>query len=390
LNIIHRVSQDPKITDDMRLSRTLAVIDLDRLEICLDQWRQSMPFAEPWYAIKCFSDDRVIEVMHKDMGFGFDCASRKEMQLALDKGVCPDRIVYAHPCKRPEDLTFAAKHGIHLMTVDNVSEVDKIARVDPEARLLLRIKVDGSYKSTGHLIPMAMKYGAHMSQVPDIVYRIQVAKLDLVGVSFHVGSGCEDPRAFSGVIRDAREVFTLGRHAGFDMAILDLGGGFRSTDPVMFAEIASEIRKSLQDHGFFEDGTKIIAEPGRFFAESLVTLATPIIGKCTRDSKVHYFISDGIYGSFNCLLYEHKHLAPTLDPVRRVPYYDSVVWGPTCDSTDCVIDQVSLPSVDIGDYLIFENAGAYTLSGACDFNGIEFTRPIRVYVRGHSILDITT
>jgi len=331
-------------------------------------------------------DERILQTMH-DMGFGFDCASRKEMQMVLGRGVKPERIVYAHPCKRPEDLAFAHKNGIHMMTVDNVLEVEKIARMDPQARLLLRIKVDGSYKSTGHLIPMAMKYGASLQEVPSIIKCIQSVGLDLVGVSFHVGSGCEDPKAFSAAIGVARRVFDRGRQEGFDMNILDIGGGFRDSSD-LFSEIASEIRASLGEFGFIEDHTRIIAEPGRFFAESLVTLATPIIGKCIRDSKVHYFISDGMYGSFNCILYEHKTLMPTLQDCSRVPFYDSVVWGPTCDSTDCVLQSVSLPSMNLGDYLIFENAGAYTLSGACDFNGIEFTQPIRVYVRGHTIIHI--
>ena len=358
----------------------------------MDQWRRWMPFVEPWYAVKCFCDERIIEVMGKDFQMGFDCASRREIQTVLKKGVRPDRIIYAHPCKRPEDLAYASQVGVSLMTVDTVSEVDKISRTGRKTRLLIRIKVPGSehQSTTGHLIPMAMKYGATLQEVPGIIHRIQASRdrLNLVGVSFHVGSGCTDPRAFAEVIGEARKAFELGRQAGFDMTLLDIGGGFSMSNLKTFSDISLEICRSLRDHGFLEDGTQIIAEPGRFFAESLVTLVTPIIGKCTRDSRVHYFISDGIYGSFNCLLYEHKTLKPTLDQGRRVPYYDSVIWGPTCDSTDCVLDQVSLPDMDIGDYLVFENAGAYTLSGACDFNGIEFTRPIWAYVRGQTILDI--
>jgi ornithine decarboxylase len=34
-------------------------------------------------------------------GCGFDCASAAEIQLALDAGVSPERIIFAHPAKRP-------------------------------------------------------------------------------------------------------------------------------------------------------------------------------------------------------------------------------------------------------------------------------------------------
>jgi hypothetical protein len=39
-----------------------------------------------------------------------------------------------------------------------------------------------------------------------------------------------------------------------------------------------------------------------------------------------------------------------------------------------------LPELRNGDWLMFTNSGAYTLAGACDFNGIEFTTPSTVCV----------
>lgn len=51
------------------------------------------------------------------------------------------------------------------------------------------------------------------------------------------------------------------------------------------------------------------------------------------------------------------------------PLYKSIVWGPTCDSLDQVCDNVQLPDMDIGDLLLFENMGGYTLTIASTFNG---------------------
>ena len=46
------------------------------------------------------------------LGCGFDCASAKEMKQVLALGVDPDRIVFAHPCKRPVDLAFAVDANV--------------------------------------------------------------------------------------------------------------------------------------------------------------------------------------------------------------------------------------------------------------------------------------
>ena len=39
---------------------------------------------------------------------------------------------------------------------------------------------------------------------------------------------------------------------------------------------------------------------------------------------------------------------------------------------------------------MFPNAGAYTVAGACDFNGIEFTTPLTMYMFSDSAVDMDT
>lgn len=46
------------------------------------------------------------------------------------------------------------------------------------------------------------------------------------------------------------------------------------------------------------------------------------------------------------------------------------VWGPTCDSIDCVRQVVKLPKgLEVGDWLAWGEMGAYTLCAASTFNG---------------------
>jgi len=48
------------------------------------------------------------------------------------------------------------------------------------------------------------------------------------------------------------------------------------------------------------------------------------------------------------------------------------VWGPTCDSIDCVRSVVRLPKgLEVGDWLAWGEMGAYTLCAASTFNGFE-------------------
>ena len=54
------------------------------------------------------------------------------------------------------------------------------------------------------------------------------------------------------------------------------------------------------------------------------TLVAKIIGKAVRDGKLCYYINDGVYGSFNCILFDHQKVTPNVlltkgGPAARVP-----------------------------------------------------------------------
>ncbi len=97
---------------------------------------------------------------------------------------------------------------------------------------------------------------------------------------------------------------------GFHMELLDIGGGFTGhfdeCGNVMFGEIATTLNAALAAYFPPEMGVRVIAEPGRYFAETSSTLMTPVYGQRNRIAKdgstqKDYWLTDGLYGSFNCM-----------------------------------------------------------------------------------------
>jgi len=84
--------------------------------------------------------------------------------------------------------------------------------------------------------------------------------------------------------------------------------------------------------------------------------------------EVLYYLSDGIYGSFNNVIFDHAHPEPNQIIQRSGEVKKSKLFGPTCDSLDVICD-VELPIMEVGDWLFFTNMGAYTVSSATRFNG---------------------
>ncbi|CAL1574662.1 unnamed protein product [Knipowitschia caucasica] len=356
------------------------------------RWTRALPRITPFYAVKC-NDSRSVVTTLASMGTGFDCASKTEIQLVQSLGVDPSRIIYANPCKQVSQIKYASAHGVQMMTFDSEVELGKVARYHDNAKLVLRIATDDSKA----VCRLSIKFGAQLKACRGLLEKARDLGLDVVGVSFHVGSGCTDPQTYSQAISDARCVFDIGAELGFDMNLLDIGGGFPGSDDVdlKFEEITSVINPALDKYFPVDSLVKIIAEPGRFYVASAYTLVVNIIAKKvildddnasddedegTTDRTNMYYVNDGVYGSFNCILYDHAHCLPLLHkrPKSDEPLYPCSIWGPTCDGLDRIVEQCTMPDLQVGDWLVFENMGAYTVAAASTFNG--FQRPDIYYV----------
>ena len=159
-----------------------------------------------------------------------------------------------------------------MMTFDNADELYKVARTHKGAKLVVRILTDDS-KS---LCALGLKYGAPLHTVPGLLAKAKELELEVIGVSFHVGSGCKDPSAFADAVMRARMVFDMGKNAGYNFSFLDVGGGFE--DPT-FEATASVLSDAIKYHFPDRSGLRIIAEPGRFYVSNAFQLATHVIAR---------------------------------------------------------------------------------------------------------------
>lgn len=158
------------------------------------------------------------------------------------------------------------------MTFDNEDELYKIARAHPGAKLIVRILADDS-KS---ICRFGIKFGAPLEAVPGLLSKAKELGLDVIGVSFHVGSGCYDPTTYGDAIRRARDVFIMGSQAGYQFSLLDVGGGF---EDARFEAAASVLTDAINQYFPDRKGIRLIAEPGRFYVSRAFSLAANIIAR---------------------------------------------------------------------------------------------------------------
>lgn len=80
--------------------------------------------------------------------------------------------------------------------------------------------------------------------------------------------------------------------------------------------MADIINEALEEYFPVSSNVTIIAEPGRYFVTSAFTLVAFVHSKReirdpnTGMSNNMYYINDGVYGSFNAILYDHVEVQP--------------------------------------------------------------------------------
>jgi len=297
------------------------------------------------------------------------------MNLVVACGYKSNEILYANTMKSDNDVKDILKYDIGITTVDSVEAVEQIVKAKWNPKILVRLAVDDS----GSRSPFSIKFGARKEEWNKIISVIDYYKLQLEGVSFHIGSASSNPDAFKEAIIQCR-VFQ--KQTNKYLNTIDIGGGFLP-DKNIFLDAANKI--NIEKNNWYENAPKHwIAEPGRFFSSPIQTLYTPIVFCKESEHNRRYILDDSLYGQFTSIPFDHNYqqwrlLNKNLKPINRQKRYkDALFFGKTCDSMDFIAVHKKSPKYKVGDILAFPNMGAYTCATASQFNGFEL--PIKYYI----------
>ena len=361
----------------------LFVVDHREVRRNYATFRKHLPRVQAYYAVKANPDPGIVRTLFK-AGASFDVASMSEFMIVHEniqsmpakkrQDWIWDKIIYANPVKDNRTLAELDRYK-PLVTYDCLAEVGKVKRHAPHAGLILRINVP----NTGSVVELSSKFGASPGEAVDLIEAAFNAGLVVEGLSFHVGSQCTNFQNYVQALGIADSIFKEAWDRGHHkVKILDIGGGFpapydQHVRP--FAELARTLNAEFER--LFPPDMEILAEPGRFLVATAASLVVEIIGKAVRNGKQCYTINDGVYGTYSGVLFDHCQYH--FKAFKSGPGQISAVFGPTCDALDVVSVAEELPvNLDLGDWLVSENIGAYTTASATNFNGMAKPKVVAV------------
>ncbi len=358
----------------------LFAYDMNIIQAQVRRFRDAMPAAvHLHYAVKANPFAPLLARMALQVD-GFDIASGGELEMALEAGMAPDRISFAGPGKRNDELSAAIFAGATINLESEGEARRALAAADAigkRPRLGIRVNPDFDLKGSGMRMGGGAKpFGVDTDRAAALAHTVIDAGADWRGWHIFAGSQNLDPLAI--IETQAATIALAARlsdEVGASPPLVNLGGGFGlayfpgderlDIRPIGVAlDTALEERADiLHDSGFaIELGRWLVGEGGVYLTRVVDVKVSQGETFVVVDGGLHHQLAaSGNFGTvvrrnYPIALANRFGAAPAEEPVTVV--------GCLCTPIDRLGDKVALPPVEEGDLIAIFLAGAYGASAS--------------------------
>ena len=345
-------------------------------------------FPRAAYAVKAFGSHAIVRLAAEE-GLDLLCASGGEVELCLRAAV-PARRIHLHGnAKTDAELELACASGLGLVIANSLSELVRLDRIASAAGIevdaLLRV-TPGVHTATHEKIATGheeSKFGVARGEAAAAVAAAAgLASVRLRGLHAHAGSQVLDPAPWLASLDVLVEV---ARGAGFEPAILDVGGGFGVTytdEPSIAPEDLAVALGERLDALATAAGWRtpeLRVEPGRWIVANAGCTIYRVLGRTTAGDRELLAVDGGMSDNLRPMLYDARHAVAAAGQIDGAPTRSFTVVGRHCESGDVLAGGVDLPTgTGPGDLVAVAGTGAYAYPLASVYN--RFGRPAVVAV----------
>lgn len=345
------------------------------------------------YAQKTNSNIHVLKLMHTQ-GVAVDAVSEGELIRALRAGynnkTNPHAIVFTADVINQQTLNLVIENDIPV-NAGSIDMLEQIGKVAPGHRVWIRINpgFGHGHSQKTNTGGENSKHGIWHADLDKALSVVKTYNLKLVGLHMHIGSGVD----YGHLAQVCDAMVTQVQYItdqGFDLEAISAGGGLSIPYQIDGAEIDVEHYFRLWDEARGRVETlvghtvSLEIEPGRFLVAQSGILVSKVHAVKMMGTNKFVLVDAGfndlmrpaMYGSYHGIsVIKQQGDTPLSWACLKGPLEDVVVAGPLCESGDVftqheggVVAKRALPSIIVGDYLIFHDAGAYGASMSSNYN----------------------
>jgi len=331
---------------------------------------------QEYFAVKATPNPFILKLLAGE-GLGADCSSLPELLLAERAGLSGAAIMFSSNDTPADEFRQARALGA-IVNLDDLSHLDYLAAHAGLPDLLSFRYNPGPLRAGNPIIghPEQAKFGLTRDQLP-VAYRAALARgVRRFGLHAMVASNELDPRYF---VETAVMLFDLvgelSAQTGAVFELVNLGGGIgipyrpeqRPVDlEVVSAGVEAAYRERIVARGLpplrvaLECG-RVITGPHGYLVSAVRHIKRTYKQFVGMDACMANLMRPGMYGAYHHITVLGKERAPSAGLCD--------VTGSLCENNDKFAIDRPLPPVEVGDLLVFHDAGAHGHAMGFNYNG---------------------
>lgn len=301
-----------------------------------------------------------------------EVCSPGELEICMERGVDPARIIFSGVNKTKESVQRAVDLSVNILTAESLLHAKLIQEAASAKGVCVKVLLRLSAGS---------QFGMSEEDLTEILAdwneKSAYTNLDIIGIHFFSGTQKKKKTEIE------KELTTLSaflerlqEEYHFQVQQVEYGTGLgveyflpskdkdglspNEKDDLLLEEVAPVLQT-------FAEKWPLTVEMGRFFAASCGSYVTEVVDSKTVHD-INYVICDG---GMNQVKYQGQAMgmqqpvihsvnaATTGDQAEKLAY---TICGSLCTTSDILARGVLLPALHVGDRLIFEKTGAYSVT----------------------------
>jgi len=329
-----------------------------------------------FFAVKATPNPFILKIL-KQEGFGVDCSSLAELEMAEKAGFKGEEIMFSSNDTPEEDMRKARELGV-IINLDDISHIEFLEKAAGLPDLICLRYNPGPARTGNALIgkPEEAKYGLTKEQVLEAYKLLKEKGVRRFGIHTMVISNELQEEYF---IETARMMFNLAvevyNKTGVKVEFINLGGGIGipykpGDNHVSYSALAAGIKNaydgiiaksSLAPVRIFTECGRVITGPYGYLVVKAIHMKHTYRNFVGTDACMANLMRPAMYGAYHHITVLGK------ESMSNSHVYD--VTGSLCENNDKFAINRSLPEINIGDILVIHDTGAHGFAMGFNYNG---------------------
>lgn len=334
------------------------------------------------YSAKTNFELRILKILRR-LGLNISISSGQELFLAKKAGFKSSQLAFDGPSKSKDEICYGLDEGIYVFNVYSLEELFLLNKIASDKKKTVNITFRVHLRVGSKFFDMAQVYvsrfGIPIDKVLDAYKKaLSLDNIKIIGISTHIGSQVTRLNLYLKSIEKLIELAIKLEKLGVNVNEINLGGGFPSrslektslrhlfgikrTHIPSIEEFGDEISKKFSVLAGQLKGNPILTfQPGRSIVSDagiLVSRVTSIKGKWVFVDASNNFLPESL------LFTQRRILVANKVNFHALKKYN--LAGRTL-CADILALKKKLPILEVGDIIVFLDAGAYSIVRANRF-----------------------